>query len=59
MLRIEQAKGLLEQDTLSVEQISWQVGYEDPAFFRRLFRRITHMSPKDYRRKFSMLSVGD
>jgi transcriptional regulator GlxA family with amidase domain len=59
MLRIEQAKGLLEQDALSVEQISWQVGYEDPAFFRRLFRRITHMSPKDYRRKFSMLSVGD
>jgi AraC-like DNA-binding protein len=35
-------------------EISWAVGYEDPAFFRRLFRRIARLTPGDYRRKFRM-----
>jgi transcriptional regulator GlxA family with amidase domain len=51
-LRIEQAKKYLESSDTSVDEISWQVGYEDPAFFRRLFKRLTGMTPKDYRRKF-------
>jgi transcriptional regulator GlxA family with amidase domain len=53
-LRVEEAKRRLERTRSSVEEISWQVGYEDPAFFRRLFRRVTQLSPGAYRRKFSM-----
>ncbi|MDL1951086.1 transcriptional regulator, partial [Acidobacteria bacterium ACD] len=30
------------------------VGYEEPAFFRRLFRRTTGLAPGAYRRKFRM-----
>ena len=40
-LRIEDAKRRLERTDDSVEEISWRVGYEDPAFFRRLFKRTT------------------
>ncbi len=53
-LRIEDAKRRLEQTNISVDRIGWSVGYEDAASFRRLFKRITGMTPGDYRRKFSM-----
>ena len=32
-----------------VDEISWQVGYEDAAFFRRLFKRVTGLTPGAYR----------
>lgn len=53
-LRVEDAKRRLERTDLSVEDISWQVGYEDPAFFRRLFKRTTGMAPGAYRRRFQI-----
>ncbi|HLV67178.1 MAG TPA: helix-turn-helix domain-containing protein [Polyangiaceae bacterium] len=51
-LRIEHAKRRLERTDAPIEKISWQVGYEDPAFFRRLFKRVTGMSPGAYRKRF-------
>jgi transcriptional regulator GlxA family with amidase domain len=53
-LRIEDAKRRLERTEASVEDISWQVGYEDPAFFRRLFKRTTNLAPGAYRRRFQI-----
>jgi transcriptional regulator GlxA family with amidase domain len=51
-LRIEDAKRRLERTEVSVEEISWQVGYEDPVFFRRLFKRATGLAPGAYRKRF-------
>jgi transcriptional regulator GlxA family with amidase domain len=51
-LRIEDAKRRLERTEASVDEISWQVGYEEPAFFRRLFKRVTGLPPGVYRRRF-------
>ena len=51
-LRIEEAKRRLERTDLPIDEISWTVGYEEPAFFRRLFKRITDITPGEYRRKF-------
>ena len=51
-LRIEDAKRRLERTDASVDEISWRVGYEDPAFFRRLFRRTTGLAPGAYRKRF-------
>jgi transcriptional regulator GlxA family with amidase domain len=51
-LRIEDAKRRLERTESPVDEISWRVGYEDPAFFRRLFRRTTGMAPGAYRKRF-------
>lgn len=53
-LRIEESKQLLETCEAPVEEISRQVGYEDPASFRRLFRRLVGMTPGEYRRKFQV-----
>ena len=51
-LRIEDAKRRLERTDASVDDISWRVGYEDPAFFRRLFKRTTGLAPGAYRKRF-------
>lgn len=34
--------------------LSWRGGYEDLAFFRRLFKRTTDMSPGAYRKRFQI-----
>lgn len=53
-LRIEEAKRRLERTADPIEEIGWRVGYEDPAFFRRLFRRVTGVAPGHYRRQFQI-----
>ena len=53
-LRIEDAKRRLERTDSSVDEISWRVGYEDAAFFRRLFKRTTGMTPGAYRKRFQI-----
>ena len=56
-LRVEEAKQLLETSAVAVDQVGREVGYEDAASFRRLFRRLTGMGPSDYRRKFRPPSI--
>ncbi|GJL83453.1 MAG: AraC family transcriptional regulator [marine bacterium B5-7] len=56
-LRIEDAKSHLETTSLSIDEIAWKVGYQDPSFFRRVFKRITGITPSAYRRKFCVIGV--
>lgn len=51
-LRIEEAKRLLETSVTNTDDISVTVGYEDHSFFRRLFKRLTGVTPAEYRRMF-------
>ena len=51
-LRVEEAKRLLESTELPVEEISEQTGYLDASFFRRLFKRLTGLTPSKYRQMF-------
>jgi len=53
-LRVEEAKRRLERTNDAIEQIGWRVGYEDAAFFRRLFKRVTGITPGRYRRQFQV-----
>jgi transcriptional regulator GlxA family with amidase domain len=53
-IRVEEAKRRLERTSEPVDAISYAVGYEDPASFRRLFKRITGISPGAYRRKLQL-----
>jgi transcriptional regulator GlxA family with amidase domain len=53
-LRIEEAKQLLETTDAPIDQIGREVGYEDVASFRRLFKRQAGMSPGDYRKNFQL-----
>ncbi len=54
-LRLEEAKQMLESGTAPVEAIANEVGYEDAAFFSRLFRRKVGLTPVQYRRRFGSL----
>jgi transcriptional regulator GlxA family with amidase domain len=51
-LRIEEAKQMLEASDAPVEAIAEEVGYEDAAFFARLFRRKVMLTPAQYRKRF-------
>lgn len=51
-LRVEESKRQLESGNTAVDDISANVGYDDPAFFRRLFKRSTGLTPSQYRRMF-------
>lgn len=54
-LRIEEAKRILENEKTPVEEIAPRVGYEEPASFRRLFKRSTGMTMGQYRDLFRPL----
>ncbi len=47
--RIAQAKERLRQSHDSINQIAQRVGFPDPAYFSRVFRRLTGTSPRAYR----------
>lgn len=55
-LRVETARSRLELSRDSFERISWDVGYSDPAAFRRVFRRIVGLTPSEYRNRFGPAS---
>ena len=54
-IRIEEGKQMLEATQDSVEAIAHELGYEDPSFFVRLFKRDVRITPSQYRRKFGSL----
>jgi len=56
-LRIEESKHVIETGLGNIDDISAQVGYEDPTFFRRLFKRKVGITPAAYRRKFASMAA--
>lgn len=57
-LRIEEAKRQLETTPLAADEIAAGIGYDNPAFFRRLFKRCTGLTPGAYRRMFRPVTDG-
>ena len=47
--RLDRASQLLRHSTLSVGAVAASVGFSDPFYFSRLFRRRMGLSPSDYR----------
>jgi transcriptional regulator GlxA family with amidase domain len=56
-LRVEEAKQILETSDMPVEDVAWEVGYQDPAAFRRMFRKLSGTSPNDYRKRYSRIGM--
>ena len=50
-IRIEYAKKFLKETGLKVYEISHKVGYSDIAYFSKVFRSKTGMSPKQFRER--------
>lgn len=51
-LRMEEAKQMLETSDGPIDAIAGEVGYTEPAAFRRIFKRATGISPLQYRQRF-------
>jgi transcriptional regulator GlxA family with amidase domain len=52
-VKIESAKKALESTRKNVNEVMYEVGYNDLKAFRQVFRKITGMSPLDYRNKYN------
>ncbi len=52
-LRIEEAKQLLETTAEPTDAVALAVGYADPVYFRRIFKRAVGVTPARYRQRFA------
>jgi len=52
-VRIESAKKALETSRKTINEVMYEVGYSDVKAFREVFRKITGMSPLEYRSKYN------
>lgn len=50
-LKIQRACQYIELTNLKLTEISTLLGFEDPAYFSRLFRKVMNVSPSEYKRK--------
>ena len=55
-LRVEEAKQMLEATSNPIDLIAQQSGYEDPTSFRRLFKRMTGVTPGRYRQRYQSIT---
>jgi transcriptional regulator GlxA family with amidase domain len=56
--KIEAAKRKLETNRKSVNEIMYEVGYADIKAFRNIFKKISGLSPIEYRKKYNKDVIG-
>lgn len=49
-LKIQKACRLLDISNLSISEIAGDLGYEDPFYFSRIFKKLMGISPRDFRK---------
>jgi AraC-like DNA-binding protein len=49
-IKIHKAEGLLEQENVSVKEVSFKMGFEDPYYFSRLFKNKTGVAPSAWKK---------
>lgn len=52
-VKIESAKKAFESSRKTINEVMYEVGYSDVKAFREVFRKITGMSPLDYRNRYN------
>jgi len=58
-VKIEAAKKHLETSTKNINEVMYDVGYSDTKSFRTVFKKITGLSPIDYRNKYNREAFGN
>ena len=56
-VKVEVAKSILEKGRKSIFEVMYEVGYSDDKTFREVFKKITGLSPLEYRAKYSKVAV--
>ncbi len=57
-VKIEAAKMSLESSRENINEVMYNVGYQDPKAFRVTFKRITGLSPAQYKKKYNREMVA-
>ncbi|WP_223067352.1 helix-turn-helix domain-containing protein [Paenibacillus caui] len=57
-LRLNRAKQLLLNEEHSITDISFELGFQTPVYFSKMFKQRTGLAPSDYRRMFAAKSDG-
>ena len=52
--RIQRACELLINSQLSIKSLAYSVGYQDPLYFSKVFRKVTSYTPSQYRKAYSL-----
>ena len=52
-VKIEKAKKVLESSRKTVNEVMYEVGYSDVKAFREVFKKVTGMSPVDYKGRYN------
>ena len=55
ILRMKRAKELLLNENISIRDIAYEVGYDDPNYFTNVFRKEVGISPRAYRKQLNSL----
>jgi len=50
-VKMEEGKSLLKNTALSIDEIAYKLGYQNPESFMRLFKKLESFTPTEYRRK--------
>jgi len=53
---ITEARRLLSYTEMPVKQVTYELGFEDPAYFSNFFKRYTSLSPADFRKSHQVLA---
>jgi AraC-like DNA-binding protein len=53
-LIISEAQRLLTYQSLSVKEVAYQLGFNDPFYFSNFFKKYTHCSPKSYQSRYAL-----
>ncbi|MCE3202385.1 AraC family transcriptional regulator [Paenibacillus sonchi] len=56
--RIQRACELLTTSQLSVKSLAYSVGYQDPMYFSKVFKKATSYTPSEYKKAFSAGSTA-
>lgn len=57
--RIKLAQQLLLNNSLNISQVAYEVGFKDPRYFSRCFRKETGLTPKEYRISIKRNAIND
>ena len=57
-VKVEAAKKHLEKGRKTISEVMFDVGYTDDKAFRQVFKKVTGLSPLDYRMKFAAHHAG-
>lgn len=53
-LIVSEAKRLLTYENLSIKEVAYKLGFNDPFYFSNFFKKHTSLSPKSYQREYTL-----